>query len=394
MDITEPVEHQLIVLGNGFDLACDLPSRYEDFFGDIDNMVYPSPEELGQQSWGMYLRDHRYTAWDVIFCYARRTLGKNWHDIEDHISRWVKNGGAASSSRIDRILAALQGVVQNFPGMYGVPDDWRTYDGMRLLERYPEVEVARFLMDVYSDDVVGSWNRSKLLDVLLEELHSLEKRFVSYLNDAIDSTPRYVESAVGLLESIRSDRFSADDSRYHSTVLNFNYTTPYEYCLDPHNDLVNPLNIHGRLDDEIVFGIDGSDCMSDAMALPFTKTYRIMSMGMDDVIDIVFPPGSTCGWETMTMKFFGHSLSKPDYSYFQALFDSVDIYSGHVTLVFYYRPYGAGDDHTREVRCRESMMSAVIKLLVEYGKTLDNKNHGRNLIHKLLLEGRLHVTRI
>lgn len=38
------------------------------------------------------------------------------------------------------------------------------------------------------------------------------------------------------------------------------------------------------------------------------------------------------------------------------------------------------------------MMGRAIKLLVAYGKTLDNKDHGKNLIHKLLIEGRLSVT--
>lgn len=40
------------------------------------------------------------------------------------------------------------------------------------------------------------------------------------------------------------------------------------------------------------------------------------------------------------------------------------------------------------------MMRRVTELLVAYGETLDNGSHGRNLIHRLLLEGRLHVQRI
>ena len=36
-------------------------------------------------------------------------------------------------------------------------------------------------------------------------------------------------------------------------------------------------------------------------------------------------------------------------------------------------------------------MSGVVRLLTKYGETLDNADHGRNLIHKLLLEGRLAV---
>ena len=38
------------------------------------------------------------------------------------------------------------------------------------------------------------------------------------------------------------------------------------------------------------------------------------------------------------------------------------------------------------------MMEKVIRLLAAYGLTLDNKDHGKNLIHKLLIEGRLSVS--
>ena len=37
------------------------------------------------------------------------------------------------------------------------------------------------------------------------------------------------------------------------------------------------------------------------------------------------------------------------------------------------------------------MATRVAKLLAEYGNTLDNENHGRNLMHKLMIEGRLEV---
>ena len=31
------------------------------------------------------------------------------------------------------------------------------------------------------------------------------------------------------------------------------------------------------------------------------------------------------------------------------------------------------------------------KLLIDYGSTMGNKDHGKNLLHKILLEGRLKV---
>ena len=40
------------------------------------------------------------------------------------------------------------------------------------------------------------------------------------------------------------------------------------------------------------------------------------------------------------------------------------------------------------------MMNKVINLLTAYGATLENRDHGKNLIHKLLLEGRLSVQEI
>ena len=40
---------------------------------------------------------------------------------------------------------------------------------------------------------------------------------------------------------------------------------------------------------------------------------------------------------------------------------------------------------------KKDVMSKAIALLTAYGATLDNKDHGTNLIHKLLIEGRLVV---
>lgn len=37
------------------------------------------------------------------------------------------------------------------------------------------------------------------------------------------------------------------------------------------------------------------------------------------------------------------------------------------------------------------MFEKVSRLITTYGQTLDNKDHGRNLMHKLLLENRLRV---
>ena len=40
------------------------------------------------------------------------------------------------------------------------------------------------------------------------------------------------------------------------------------------------------------------------------------------------------------------------------------------------------------------MYDAVTKLLSTYGTTMDNKDHGKNLLHKLMLEGRISIREI
>ncbi len=82
------------------------------------------------------------------------------------------------------------------------------------------------------------------------------------------------------------------------------------------------------------------------------------------------------------IKFYGHSLSEADYSYFQSIFDYYNLYSNDkVSLVFYYsKGY--------------EQYEAIYKLINVYGRTLANENQGKNLMHKLLLENRLKIEEI
>lgn len=70
-----------------------------------------------------------------------------------------------------------------------------------------------------------------------------------------------------------------------------------------------------------------------------------------------------------TIKFYGHSLSKADYSYFQSIFDYYNLYgNSSVDLVFYYsKGY--------------EQIDAIYKLINSYGQSPNNKEQGKNLIH-------------
>ena len=78
-----------------------------------------------------------------------------------------------------------------------------------------------------------------------------------------------------------------------------------------------------------------------------------------------------------------------DYSYFQSIFDGVDLYKSKTVLVFYYPYDSTVGAEAKNEEWRINLANSINDLLVAYGATMDNSDHGKNLMHKLLLEGRL-----
>lgn len=176
-------------------------------------------------------------------------------------------------------------------------------------------------------------------------------------------------------------------------ILDFNYTNPFMWTKTPGSRQVLT-NIHGYTGDEnVIFGIDGNDVDTDdpyyQQTVKFTKTYRLMALRKDGYEPFVHSQiNGQPSTETGVIKFFGHSLGTADYSYFQAIFDEVGLYESRTHLIFYYNEKRS-EDKTGDAE--EEMYEKVNRLITTYGQTLDNKDHGRNLLHKLLLEGRLNV---
>ena len=73
-----------------------------------------------------------------------------------------------------------------------------------------------------------------------------------------------------------------------------------------------------------------------------------------------------------------------------SLFDEANLYGGDITLIFYYSLYPG----VTEKQVQMETFNRVSVFITRYGQTLDNEAHGRNLLHKLQLEGRIIVRRI
>lgn len=94
--------NQLIIIGNGFDLACGLESSYQAFFdnrfGDLEFNNYSDYEKFADDSTKI---PHK-NVWDLIFLFEKShsssRLGEivEWQDVEKVISRWLAPDGIPS----------------------------------------------------------------------------------------------------------------------------------------------------------------------------------------------------------------------------------------------------------------------------------------------------------
>lgn len=391
--------HQLVVLGNGFDLECGLPTRFSHFFE-------PRLEALLTQNWKSTGRleglgyEATPTVWDFLL---RSSMYAPWYSVEDAVNDIVLSAGDGTSeargiaakliARIYRLSAAGESDPH-------LPDENSsiTSDEDDLLNN-----VAEFIAVDCADELREAdepWSPLELVDYLGEQLGKLEENFSGYMVSVCSDNSDYIERSFRLLGWMLADECPTEaKDALDTTVLTFNYTNPFKHSIEK-SDAVRIINVHGNLDEGIIFGIDGTKCADNPLAFPFSKTYRVITAGTDFGDGAVRSSrGILHENETLVVKFYGHSLGEADYAYFQAIFDTVNLYAGDTKLVFYYKPHATqGEDFKvnsqSEQRSRNTMAARVTRLLAEYGRTLDNEDHGRNLMHKLMIEGRLEVRRL
>lgn len=378
--------HQLLIIGNGFDLECGLNSSFRDFFSTEREPLIPARflhEDDYYDTWKESASNSNLTLWDFIL--KGRKKG-NWCDIEAAILKQISDIDSISLN-----LTRIDDVKSEQFTIYG------RYDHRALQSFHIFYDIHEYLS--LHDNMTAISSKESLSLFLLNELHRLESAFAEFLrkqtwgqtadeyaSDKKRAEISYETSAKAKLHILLSFALQPDDRRSCTySILSFNYTGPFNISSNEIGQSVAYTNIHGLCHEgeEIIFGIDGKEHLVDEIARPFTKTYRLLGLGGPKAQDVVRS-------DTQCIKFYGHSLSDADYSYFQAIFDAVHLYSSDVSLVFFYRCFDEKDPLIH----RSEMMNKVINLLTAYGVTLENKDHGKNLIHKLLLEGRLSVQEI
>ncbi len=395
---------QMLILGNGFDLACGLPTSYDAFFKwriNIINELYEDIENLlanyidyfytvipinvfgndyhdyliesgirtndklknfrtiyNELSENMnIMRSKNINFFDLYFILNKKEKA-TWNDIESEIYAMVKDIGKYTRDSEDELRIILNEI-----------------KAKRLISKVENITIHNLFLLIFVEQCRVDC-KLNIYEVLLQELKKFEAEFQKYISDInskiIDSPTfkrTYIENCKKLIKF--------DDSAY---IINFNYTS-IEKIYEDQQYMPKEINVHGRYDQVTIFGVDQGVCSVDSDEYIFSKTYRKIA---ENTKSIMLPEKKGPLIERQELVFYGHSLAKADYSYFQSLFDLYDIYN-QTFLVFKYSIY----DAKKEYEIKHDVYHKVTKLFIDYGNTMSNKDHGKNLLHKILLEGRL-----
>lgn len=428
---TQKTYHQIIVLGNGFDLACELPSTYQDFFiWRIKQLQFPliTPQDISKQdplfpltaslrlssiSDGKMEAEEKLDSLWKFFAKKRQTSLADFFPYDTN-SKWIQ-----SFNFWDLVFL-----------LYDNDKDKNWFDVENIMDSFLE-EI--FVKKEFMDSSQSAINNYKKLCILLaitmsdnqkqtflkNQLIIFERNFASYIATITENNKKFKNNAKEKFSEI----LYAHKPKYEkskATILSFNYSLCDQDNVKDSNYIYRWFNIHGYANYTInnnseylpIFGIDSTSLKNESdFRNIFTKSYQV-ALNNIDRYKLEFPSEAYC------ISFYGHSLAHADYSYFESLFDMYNLYSSKIYLCFYCGVYDPNDQQTlnkkkeeltraepthsvtdKEIKnsieadnnkIKQELMTNIYKLIYHYGVSLSN-NHGDNLFHRLLLEGRLRV---
>lgn len=352
---------KLIVLGNGFDLSCSLKTRFSDFYKTKEKKYFTPLSYLPSCNFIFFLIYETFqTKNEKVKNAFQQALGVN--ESED----WLN----------------LELLLKNFITGECFNTANNAFHRYRC-SNYTDLIYSEF--DAYFKKRTITNQQAMNFEFFLNsELHDFEECLSKYIKDEQNTNKSYINNANIQLRKLI-------DNSYNFGIISFNYTTP---SLDLFPEFY--IHVHGSINDEIIIGIDKKEIDVNGPTLNrfneisdksiFTKTRRLLSyFAMGKIGMNVLEKG------VKIITFYGHSLGEQDYSYFQSIFDFYHIYDSNVILEFCFSEYCEEFGNEFEA---DRTSTRVFKLIEKYGETFDNKDHGKNLIHKMLLENRLRIRRI
>lgn len=383
---------ELVVTGNGFDLACGLKTSYTNFY---DYMLYPEyfhlmyneqPFETPMDGDNTKRKNISNESWQDInlFFYIIYNCDilknkKSWTDFESalkiYLERIFDNKSSEELKYTQKFMHGKYGIDKLIPFediKYKILDELKDFE--EYFRDYLNYEVlkGKALREDYN----------KKAEVLLKNVVGYSSR---KFGDVLYGSPARQNLMLELGGTPTSklpfdpNTTLAEELNFDSYLLTFNYTRPQEFIDNDSKISYHSINnIHGERDktSEIIFGIDGLSI--DEELNIFSKSYRRLNLPNEQIVLE----------EVNKIFFYGHGLGEADYSYFMAMFDYYNLYKSNIKLIFCYSVYKDNPEERREEETKR-----VVNLIDNYGKSLSDI-HGKNLMYKLQIEGRIEIKEI
>ena len=383
----------LYIIGNGFDLYLKLKTSYDDFFEtklESNNNEYSVMrkniwQDIEKKAKGLFdgaelskvinrtkLPELQNNSIFLLYLLLEKDNEiEYWNDVEKKIFPCAKELEKLSELNDESFLKEFQYFTNEY-----IEDFKQNEEIIRKIILRKCIQQKKYHED---------YN-------YLVELNKFEKEFGNYISQI-----NYYLFDIGMgtfkdknIECKVRKIFEVDNN-ITNIVINFNYTTYLEKM-----DYISEMtNIHGTFENPI-FGIDNTEIGNDREFYYLTKTSRVL---FNNTIKEEFKLPNKI--EISKICFFGHSLARADYSYFQSIFDYYDIYNSEVKLEFKYYNYIKDDKKLtdkekkeRKDEVKSNMHKSVIELMNDYGNTASNKSRGQNLLHKLILENRIKIVEV
>ena len=330
----------ILILGNGFDIAMNLKTKYTDFI-EFEKQLFSNPDEKLLEflkAKNISIEKYKNNLYLRFINGNEETLGKNWSNIElmisqlaDAIMYFKENSSLLYSNKSNRPLARI--IEQH-------KIDWRMsanyssklYIADTFLSLFDEKGWSFLEREVALDELNNEFIRQ--LDLLIELLEI----YLSYL-DYIDFDVQKIEAKPTALDAI------SDLS--NSSVLNFNYTNTSGYLFGTSEEKTH--FIHGRIDldrqtnriNTMVFGIEDKENDVNSDLIPYQKYYQRVVKETGNQFEEFFKSNIELPDDVPDIRIaskniivFGHSVDPLDKEIFQKCFSLAE--NGKYTYRFIF----------------------------------------------------------
>ena len=313
----------ILILGNGFDLAHGLKTKYSDF---LDYCVEKNNKRIiGMINYGTTFIDNIWLQHFITTC---NNYGKNWVDLEDEIYRVVLS--------LNKTLLDLSGgeIEMIFPLTFSIKKDILEFNFYKIIDylktcnnrleknkkKYITVETNDFShLYFYIENYQG------LINFIYDQLRTFVEMFERYLNEVvmseIDSEPKY---QLSLLQS------SKPNIKSFLFILNFNYTNTltklYKDTMDSkQKKSIRNFYVHGKINaNNIVLGTQFFDDKNNNIPSEFNvfrkHNQRHRYNTIEDYQSLLQIIKSSNDNTKRIFHVIGHSLDKSDYAILKHIF--------------------------------------------------------------------------